>query len=65
MKRLIVLLVFAVFGMAATNAQTGYQSFLNGDTIQWNINNFSESRMSYYVFYATDTFIWTVSHAES
>jgi hypothetical protein len=56
MKRLIVLLVFAVFGVVATNAQTGYQSFLNGDTIQWNIDNFSESGISHYAFCATDTF---------
>ena len=38
-------------------AQTGYQSFLNGDTIQWNfIHSYSESGPHYFVFIATDTF---------
>jgi len=51
------LLTLAVLAIANnTNAQSGYQSFLNGDTVQWNIENDFEGGGEYYVFYTTDIF---------
>ena len=52
-KTLIIIMLATAIN---TVAQTGYQSFLSGDTIQWNIDNFSESGISHYAFCATDTF---------
>ena len=55
MKR--VLLTLAVLAIAATTfAQTGYQSFLNGDSIQWYmVDDVLDAGESGLIFYVTDT----------
>ena len=57
MKKIRKILIIIMLATAInTVAQSGYQSFLNGDTIQWNIVNVTEAGFSYYIFYPTDTF---------
>lgn len=58
MKKIRKILIIIMLATAInTVAQSGYQSFLNGDTIQWNfIHSYSESGPHYFVFIATDTF---------